>query len=219
MLPAWTGTRVAVKGIWAAFIAIIVLAALAAAAVQTVRLEGLRVWPFEVTGWIDKAATFEAERDAERSAHRKTKDDYRAAQAEATRLEAERLARVRDQQEEINDAIEQDYRARLADLGNRAERLRQDLRARTEPAGAPAGERGPALRDAAGRADGAPGDHRLPPPGGERAAAAIFGRTPGEQLERDIVATKQALQLDALIDWIEQQIAIDPNAPADIEAE
>ena len=65
------------------------------------------------------------------------------------------------------------------------------------------------------RADGATGDHRLSPAGGEPDRIGPLDRTAEEQLERDIVATQQALQLDALIDWVEQQTAIDPNAGPD----
>lgn len=217
MTPAapWYAARIAVKGIWAAAIAAVVIASLASGVVQTVRLEGLKVGPFAVTGWIAKAKAREAERDAERTAHQTTKDEYRAAQAQAALLEAARLKRVRQQQEEITNAIEKDYRGQLADLGARAERLRTQLRARAEPAGPPAGERGAPLRNTAGRADGATGDHRLSSAGGEPARIGPLHRTAEEQLERDIVATQQALQLDALIDWVEQQTAIDPNAGPD----
>ena len=214
-LPPWTSARIAISGLRAAIVGAAFILLLGAFAVQTVRLEGLKVWPFEVTGWIAKAKAREAERDAERTAHQTTKDEYRAAQAQAALLEAARLKRVRQQQEEITNAIEKDYRGQLADLGARAERLRTQLRARAEPAGPPAGERGAPLRNTAGRADGATGDHRLSSAGGEPARIGPLHRTAEEQLERDIVATQQALQLDALIDWVEQQTAIDPNAGPD----
>jgi len=211
-MPGWASAKLAVSGLRAALFGLVLFAAIAAAVVQTVRLEGLHVWPISITGWIKTAGEFEGQRDAERSAHRKTKDDYRAAQAEAARREAARLEHVRAQQEDITDAIEHDYRARLADLGARAERLRQELRARAEPAGAGRGVEGAALRDAAGGAGEAAGDHRLP---AARERTGAFERTEEEQLERDIIATRQALQLDALISWVIEQSAIDPNAEVD----
>lgn len=221
-LPGWTSAKLAVSGWRAALIRLAFILLFGAVVVQTVRLEGFKLWPISIAGWIETAEQFEraaqlreGERDAERAAHQATKDNYRAAQAEAARLEAARLDRVRAQQEDISDAIELDYRARLADLGARAERLRQELRTRGEPAGAGRGVEGAALRDAAGGSGEAAGDYRLPAVGAgsaRRSGAGLFGRSPEEQLERDVVATRQALQLDALISWVLEQSAIDPNA-------
>ena len=126
-LPPWTSARIAISGLRAAIVGAAFILLLGAFAVQTVRLEGLKVWPFEVTGWIAKAKAREAERDAERTAHQTTKDEYRAAQAQAALLEAARLKRVRQQQEEITNAIEKDYRGQLADLGARAEPVRPQV--------------------------------------------------------------------------------------------
>lgn len=201
-LPAWTSAEVALKGAWCAAIGAVVAGSLAIAGVQTARLEGFRIWPISMTGWIETAKTAASQRDAEKRAHRKTKDDYRNAQIEAARLERQRLARVRQQQQEITDAIEADYTARLADARARARRLRQELRSRGAAAGESGGVAMRGLSAAAGRAAAAPEDHRLPSP--ERAS--------GEQLGRDLVATEQAIQLDALIDWARKQAAVDPNA-------
>lgn len=194
-----------------------ITAALTLAAYFAIQAYGLRIGPIHIDGWKDKAETFQGERNAERTAHQATKTNYRAAQAEAALREAARLERVRAQQEEISDAIEQDYGARLAELGARAERLRQELRTRAEPAGAGGGIEGAAFRDAAGRAGEATGDRGFPATGNgsEGGRRGAFGRTEEEQLERDIVATRQALQLDALISWVLEQSAIDPNAEVD----
>ncbi|MEL7831822.1 hypothetical protein AAG604_10590 [Citromicrobium bathyomarinum] len=214
-MTPWYHAQVAIRGAWIAAIGVLFLIVAGAAIVQTARLEGFKVWPFAMTGWIETATTREAERDAARMAHAKTKTEYREAQADAARQEADRIDRVRQQQKEVTNAIESDYRRQLADLGARAERLRKQLRTRTGAGGASTGEPSPPLREPANRTDRAPGDHRLPPTGGEPAYTEPFGRTPEEQLERDIIATGQALQLDALIDWVIAQTAIDPNAPAD----
>lgn len=200
-IPAWTSAEVALKGIWWVAIGAIILAALAIAGLQTARLEGFKLWPISMTGWIETAKTAESERDAEKKAHKQTKTDYRAAQAKAAELERQRLARVRRQQQEISDAIEADYTARLADARARAERLRQELRARDAAGGSRGPVEVPGLSVARRGNAAATADPRLPSP----------DRTEAEQLERDLVATEQALQLNALIDWILKQSAIDPN--------
>ena len=133
-----------------------------------------------------------AERDLERSNHQATKADYRFAQEQARLREEARLARVAAEQKEITDAVVLDYQQRLAAARAHAERLREELRAGAGAAGAASGERMPGAGDTAGGADEAPGDHRL-------------------SVEERLIATEQALQLDALIDWIERQKAVDPN--------
>ncbi len=220
-LPGWTSAQMAVGGLRAALIGLAFLIAVSVGVVQSVRLNGFHFWPVSITGWIATAETRAEERDAERAAHQASKDDYRAAQIEAARREAARLASVRAQQEEITDAIEVDYRADLAALGARAERLRQELRTRAEPARA-GGDL--AMSRPGSAAEGiarAPGDRGFPAsgdgrrgaePGQDARAGGAFGRSDEEQLERDIVATRQALQLEALIDWVERQGRIDPNA-------
>lgn len=145
------------------------------------------------------------ERNAERTAHQKTKTDYRTAQAEAARLEQNRIERVKAEQQEITDAVEADYRRQLAGLHARAERLREELRAGAGAAGAGRGVEMPGLSPSAGGSAEAADDRGFPAP---------FGRSPAEQLERDIIASEQAIQLNALIDWLLAQSAIDPNAPA-----
>jgi hypothetical protein len=147
--------------------------------------------------------TARQERDDERAAHRQTKTDYREAQDEAARKEQLRLDRVKAEQQEITDAVEADYRRQLAGLHARAERLREELRAGAGAAGAGRGVEVPGLPVAGGGSAEATGDHGFP---------AAFDRDPAEQLERDVIATEQAIQLNALIDWLLKQHAIDPNA-------
>ena len=192
-------TRVALKGTWLAAIGALVLALAIFGTVQSVRLGGLHLGPISYTGWVAKAGRFEAQRDAEAAAHKQTKDDYRQAQDEAAALERVRLREVQAAQQEISNAIESDYRGRLADARARAEQLRQQLQARTGTAGAAGGQSLPGLSPAAGGATAPPGDHGLP------AAPNETG------IERALVATEQALQLGALIDWVRAQAAIDPN--------
>lgn len=156
----------------------------------------------------DKAGQILAGRvAAEKRAHQRTKSEYRLAQAGAARLEEERLNRVVAKQQEISDEVVEDYQRRLAGARARAGGLAEQLRAgaaRTgkHPAGAGGDQPVPGVSAAGGRAAQAPVDHGFP----------SYNRSPEDQLERDLVATEQALQLDALIDWIERQAAIDPNA-------
>ncbi len=147
--------------------------------------------------------TARQERNDERAAHQQTKIDYREAQAEAARLEQKRLDRVRDEQQEITDAVEADYRRQLAGLHARAERLREQLQSGTGTAGAGTSIAMPRLPSAGSGSAEAAGDNGLP---------AAFDRDPAEQLERDVIATEQAIQLNALIDWLLKQNAIDPNS-------
>lgn len=104
-------------------------------------------------------------------------------------------ARVRTEQETITDAKLADYRADLVALRARFERLRaRDAAAATDPRRAdPAGL--PQLPATPGRADAAPAQDRLP------AAGEL-------SLPDALIASEQALQLQALIDWVAAQSAI-----------
>lgn len=147
---------------------------------------------------------------SEAKAHRETKNSYRLAQIEARKLEAARIARVGAQQQEITDEVVETFESRLAAAHARAGDLAQQLREAGGTGKRVAGATGPVgvpgTGDSAGAAAQATGDRGLPSP-----VAAGWGRSPEEQLERDLVATEQALQLDALIDWVERQAAIDVN--------
>ena len=203
MLSVQLGARTALKNLGFAAAAAVGLSLAGMAAVQTVRIEGLKIWPVEIEGLKDREGRLAGERDkamagrdSEAAAHRATKVAYRTAQDQAARREAERLARVTTKQQEITIAVSQIYRERLAAARNAAERLRrQAVRTRAD-AGSPsrAGDV-PGLSGPAGRPDEAAGNDRLPV----------------DQIDRNLIATEQAIQLDALIDWIESQQKIDPN--------
>lgn len=173
--------------------AAIAVALLLATAVQTVRLEGLSIWPVSIEGWKPKAERLAQERDDERAAHQQTKRTYVDAQRAAAELEAARLARVRSEQQEITDEVAADYRARLAAARTDYERLRDAL-ARAGAGSAPGDEPVPAASDAARRSVEAAGDR-------------------GFSLEQRLIATEQAIQLDALIDWVEAQAAVAVDHP------
>lgn len=160
-------------------------------------------WQQRIADRTEERDTARQERDDERTAHQTTKTDYRNAQIEAARLQQKRVARVKAEQQEITDAVEADYRRQLAGLQLRAERLHEELRAGTGVGGAGRNIAMPGLSPPAGGSAEAAGDHGFP---------ATFGRSESEQLERDVIATEQAIQLNALIDWLLAQNAIDPNA-------
>lgn len=140
------------------------------------------------------AARQRAEDEAAR--HQATKRAYRDAQVEAARLEAERLQRITARQQEISDDIATDYAARLRDARARYERLRAGP---TTGAGAGAGAAGAAYPVHLPLAPGAAG----------RAAQAPGGD--GLSLDARLIATEQATQLEALIDWVERQVATPVN--------
>jgi hypothetical protein len=122
---------------------------------------------------------------AERAAHAQTVANFRKAQTEAEALQKANLTRVAKAQEDITDETVTDYRARLADLHARYDRLR------TQGNRSASGNTGlPAVPDTAARVDEAPGENGL------LAADAL-------------IASEQALQLDALITWVEAQAKVE----------
>ena len=124
---------------------------------------------------------------AERAAHAQTVANFRKAQTEAEAKQQANLVRVAKAQEEITDETVTDYRARLADLHARYDRLR------TKGNRSASGNAGmPAVSDTASRVDEAPGENGLPAPDA-------------------LIASEQALQLDALINWVKGQSKVDTS--------
>ena len=126
--------------------------------------------------WKAKTAHYAEQLAGERAAHSATVANYRAA-ANAARVKAEQTA--------INQRSKHDYQSRIAAARAADQRLRGDQ----DPATGSGGGRAapvPGLPAAAGRAAEGPGDHRL------------------SDRER-LTATEQAIQLDALIEWVTAQ--------------
>jgi hypothetical protein len=152
------------------------------------------------TGWItipglraDLADT-KASLVAEQAAHLGTVNAFLAASKQAQAEAEANVARVTAEQEHITDATLASYRADLGALRARFDRLRQQSRAPVHPGHAdPAGL--PGLPGAAGGIAGAPAQDRLP------AAPAL-------SLDDALIASEQALQLQALIDWVAAQSAV-----------
>lgn len=142
----------------------------------------------------DLAAT-ETSLTAERSAHLGTVNAFLAASEQAQKDAEANAQRVAREQEIITDAKLAEYRADLGDLRARFDRLR---RARDAAQGNPgrADAAGlPGLPAAAGGIDAPAGQARLPAAG-------------GLTLEDALIASEQALQLQALIDWVAAQSAV-----------
>jgi hypothetical protein len=155
----------------------------------------LLVQKLETRHWRKQSGQYEQLYRGELAASAQTIANYRAATAAARAADAASAERVRAEQHAINERITSDYETRLAAARDRAERLRF---ATGSPATDPCG-RGtsplPGLPAAACGPAQAPGQGRLPP-------------------ADTLIATEQALQLDALIGWVRAQATVDPNRAA-----
>jgi hypothetical protein len=122
------------------------------------------------------------------NSHRKTKDNFRAAMAEAQRLEVFRLARVKAEQQRINEHAQVDYDRRIAALRARYDGLR--AKGRTSVASAAGGVSVPSL----------------PVP-----AFGFDATTDTDGLSAALMCSTYAVQLDELITWVEAQAAVNVN--------
>ncbi|HEX6741792.1 MAG TPA: hypothetical protein VF079_08380 [Sphingomicrobium sp.] len=148
----------------------------------------------ETRHWRKQSGQFEQLYRAEQSAFARTVANYRAAAETARAADRAAADRVRAEQQAINERIAHDYQARLADARARARRLQLPTAAATADSCRGGAAPVPGLPAAACGAAEAAGEDRLPA---------------GDAL----VATEQAIQLDALIGWVKRQSRIDPNAP------
>jgi len=139
-------------------------------------------------------AALDASLTAEQAAHLGTVNAFLAASVQAQKEAEANALRVAREQEIITDDIVSDYRADLAALRARADRLRARGATAINPGHAdPAGL--PDVSAAAARTDAATGEDRL-------SAAGTLS------LPDALIASEQALQLDALISWVEAQSAV-----------
>jgi hypothetical protein len=123
--------------------------------------------------------------------HRKTKEVYRAAMAQAQWLEQVRLARVRAEFERNNERAQERFNDRLALLRSRYDSLRRDA-GRTNAASAAGGITMPSLPATAFGADAATGEDGL-------------------SLAERYQCSVHSLQLDELISWVEAQTKVKVN--------
>ena len=154
-MPGWTQTEMALKAGWLALVGALVLAIAAFGAVQTIRLEGLKVWPLSVEGWKPRAEASE----------RLVADIMIAQDLAEEMAKAERRAqeqRYRDIAERIEDNAQAD--------------LDGSLRAADRFIAA-GGMRAEAGRSAPCRAGTAASDHRAEDPAGTRRAPQLDAAT------------------------------------------
>lgn len=146
----------------------------------------------ETRHWKKQSGQFEQLYRSADAAMTQTVANYRAAADAARQGDLANAARVRAEQSAIDEETNDAFEKRLADARARAGRLRvgAPAAANTRAGGA---TRMSGLSAAAGRADQAAGADGLPP------ADAL-------------TATEQAIQLDALIQWVKRQHAVDPAA-------
>lgn len=127
--------------------------------------------------------------EAEQSAHALTVANYRKAAAEAEASDKANVWRVATDQKEITDAVTEDYQSQLDAVRARYERLRAEASANPgRGANAPV----PGVPAAAGGTDAAAAEARLPGPDA-------------------LIASEQALQLQALQEWARRQAAVEVN--------
>ena len=124
----------------------------------------------------------------ERARYAETVANFKKAQADAEAVQAHNLARVAKSQKDVTDETLDDYNRRVADLRARYKRLLdQGNRSASGNPDLPAVPNATSGTDAAAQQDGLP------------AADAL-------------TASEQALQLDALITWVERQAKVE-NSP------
>ena len=140
MTPAapWYAARIAVKGIWAAAIAAVVIASLGFGVVQTVRLEGLKVGPLSIEGALPKVDRLKGDLANVRKAQKVAKKE-----AERQRVFWQDHYRNRAQEADLANATETQPRAvDDADRYIAANRVQPcSARGVGERAGAPASDR------------------------------------------------------------------------------
>ena len=129
---------------------------------------------------------------AEQTVHAGTIANIRAAAEQARRADLANLARVKSEQAAINERISDDFAQRLALARAAAGRMRREG---SRPAGGAGAGNGAAMPVAAAS------------PGSASQAAGEDGFPLADRL----IATEQAIQLDALIAWVRAQASVDPD--------
>jgi hypothetical protein len=151
----------------------------------------------ETRHWKKQSNQFEQLYAREQASFAVTVANYRAAADQARAADQANAERVAAEQRAINERTANDFERRLAAARAAAADLAsRGLRREAATAAADPGR---------GRATPVPG---LPAPAGGAAQAAGQDRLPPDDA---LTATEQAIQLDELIKWVEQQSRVDPN--------
>jgi hypothetical protein len=177
------------------------IAGLAAAAILASLLIAAKI---DVRHWKKQSAQFEQLYRAETKGHAETIANYRLAAERARAADRANAERVRSAQSSISERIAYDFEARLTDARARASRLRDRPETATGRGGGGSASLPGLPLASAGPAE-APGQDRLP--GVPHEVAISWGPHDPDRL----IATEQALQLDALIRWVRAQAAVEPN--------
>lgn len=157
--------------------------------VQTVRIEGVAIWPLHIHGLKEQLSDTKAALVEVTDTYTTTVANYRAAASQAHIEDAANVDRVKREQAAINERTKTSYEARLADARARADRLRSH----PDTAANPGSRSDAGLPGSPGSSSGTPGP------------AAEDGLSPDDRL----IATEQAIQLDELIKWVRQNLTVD----------
>jgi len=139
---------------------------------------------------LDMVSALTDDLNAAVTAHEATIANHRQAAMAAQKAQASNLARVRNEQAAITERVSDDYEKRIAAVRARAERLRAGT-ARADP-------RISRKAGMSGTGTATRGTVEAPDNSGLPAEGNLC---PAMNLDERAVATEQAIQLDALIDW------------------
>lgn len=127
----------------------------------------------------------------EHTAHQLTVANFQKATAEAKTKDTENVLRVKTEQDKVTEEVSNDYEKALADARTRADALRVQLAARAHSSSSGTATV-PAISNSASGPDATTEEARF-------------------SAEDRLIATEQALQLDALQKWVTAQGKIDVN--------
>lgn len=147
--------------------------------------------------WKSTASLRQQQVAAEQAAHLATVATYRAAAEQARAADAANVARVQSEQARINERTSHDFQSRIAAARARSGQLRRQAEGAASNPGGGRAAPVPALPAAAGGLAQAAGENGLP-------------------ATDQLIATEQAIQLDALIDWVRRQhgvLVAQPDLP------
>ena len=172
---------------------------------QTVRIEGLKIWPLHVAGLKAEFATAKQQLADEKKAFDETVANYRAAADQARAADKANADRVALEQSKVN---QERTETRLADADAHYQRLRAQSAAAAHSGSGGAAPVSGARPDRSAAA-GASGQDGLPQP-----ASATGADSDPFSLSDRLIATRQAIQLDELVKAVSQLQGIDPNNAA-----
>ena len=177
------------------------IAGLAVAAVLAVLLVVAKI---DTHRFKNQSAQFQQLYRAETKAHAETVASHKLATERARAADRANAERVEAAQASISERIAYDFETRLAGARARAQRLRESAQAPIDR-GSGRDAAVPGLPTAPARPDEATGQDRLP--GASRQVATSWGPRDPDRL----IATEQAIQLDALIKWVLAQASVEPS--------